>query len=306
MTAVYMNPDAAVPIAQRMADVAAELEERAAVIDRLLDEAGRSSAAPAQVRTSAELVAAVSLEIKLGAALILSADGQAWPQIVIDLILGAMLTATVGNGPRSLEDILHDYQVADDEVVDWEPPFPASLFTEPTRVTRTEAGLLDSLSLLNQRDFKDVRDDAFSRAEDRYPGTTPRDSNDGHQDAFRHAYWNARLVHDFGSDFARKFATAHEGLPGNPADREAMDLYNNEVGRRVATENPDAGTDELADLIQQAVEGGDLIVIDRRGELAHSDQVSVGQHGQADDPPARGGRPAEPAGSEDAYEGSGS
>lgn len=78
------------------------------------------------------------------------------------------------------------------------------------------------------------------------------------------------------------------------------------MGRRVATENPDAGTDELADLIQQAVEGGDLIVIDRSGELAHSDQVSVGQHGQADDPPARGGRPAEPAGSDDAYEGSGS
>lgn len=140
-----------------------------------------------------------------------------------------MLAATVGSGTPSLEDILHDYQVADDDVVDWEPPFPASLLTEPTRVTRTEAGLLDSLSLLNQRDFKNVRDDAFSQAEDRYPGTTARESNDGHQDAFRHAYWNERLVHDFRSDFARKFATAHEGLPGNPADREAMDLYNNEV-----------------------------------------------------------------------------
>lgn len=48
MTAIYMNPDAAVAVAERMADVAAELEERAAVIDRLLDEVGRSSAAPAR------------------------------------------------------------------------------------------------------------------------------------------------------------------------------------------------------------------------------------------------------------------
>ncbi|HEV2762490.1 MAG TPA: hypothetical protein VGV38_05795, partial [Pyrinomonadaceae bacterium] len=207
---------------------------------------------------------------------------------------------------RDTSEILRDYQVADDQMVEWEPPFPASLLTDPVRITKTEAGLLDSLSLLNQKDFSDIRDDAFAQAQARYPGRSAAAQNDGHQDAFRHAYWNALMTREFGADFARKFATAHEGVPGNAADREAMDLYNNEVGRRIATENPNAGPEELARLVQQAVERGELIVIDRNGELAYSDQVAVGQHGQADDPPAAGGRPAEPANSDDASNGTGS
>lgn len=306
MTAVYINPDAAVGIANRLADLAAELEQRSAVIEGWLDEAGKSSRASGDVRGAADLMGAVSLDIRWRAALLLSADDGEWPEALVGLLLGIMLAATAMTGPRSLEDILEDYQVADDEVVEWEPGFPASSFTEPRQVTRTEAGLLDSLSLLNQLDFRDIHDDAFAESEDRYPGTTPRAGNDGHQDAFRHAYWNARLVREFGAEFARKFATAHEGLPGNPADREAMDLYNNEVGRRIAIQNPDADPDELADLVQRAVEEGDLVVVDDKGELAYSDQVPVGHHGQADDPPARGGRPGEPADSDDAYQGSGS
>ncbi len=40
MAVVYMAPDAAEAVARRIADVASELEGRAAVIDGLLDEAG--------------------------------------------------------------------------------------------------------------------------------------------------------------------------------------------------------------------------------------------------------------------------
>lgn len=40
MAVVYMAPDAVEAVARRIADVASELEERAAVIDGLLDEAG--------------------------------------------------------------------------------------------------------------------------------------------------------------------------------------------------------------------------------------------------------------------------
>ena len=114
------------------------------------------------------------------------------------------------------------------------------------------------------------------------------------------------MVVEVGSTFARTFATARWGLPRNPADREASDLYNNEVGRRVATDNPDAGPEELAGLVKKAVEQGDLLVIDGNNELAFSNEVRVGEHGLADDPPGKGGQRAEPADSGDAARGTGS
>ena len=43
-------------------------------------------------------------------------------------------------------------------------------------------------------------------------------------------------------------------LPGNSADREAMDLYNNEVGRQIALAHPDASRQELADLVAGDIE----------------------------------------------------
>ncbi|MGH8884617.1 MAG: DUF6973 domain-containing protein [Egibacteraceae bacterium] len=200
-----------------------------------------------------------------------------------------------------LADILATYQVADEEMVDWEPPWPASLATDPESLTRTEAQLLNLLSLAKMRDFRNVKEDAIAEAQRRYsPGREPTrgEANDGHLDAFRHAYWNALMAREFGQEFARKFANAHEGVtqggrPVNPADREAMDLYNNEVGRRIAAEHPDASPEELADLVEQSIERGDMVVIDRDGELAYSDQVRLGEHGQANDPPQGGGQPAE-------------
>lgn len=36
-----------------------------------------------------------------------------------------------------------------------------------------------------------------------------------------------------------------------------MDLYNNELGRRIATENPEASPEELARLVYEAVEDGE-------------------------------------------------
>jgi hypothetical protein len=40
-----------------------------------------------------------------------------------------------------------------------------------------------------------------------------------------------------------------------------MDLYNNEIGRRIAAEHPNAATDELAGLVSQAVLDGETVVI---------------------------------------------
>lgn len=197
-----------------------------------------------------------------------------------------------------LATIERTYQVQNDQMIDWEPSW-VGWFVDSVKITATEGELLDNLQtdrgLVGLDGFKGIKEDAFSTSESRYGGAG---AEDGHQDAFRHAYWNARMTGEYGVEFATQFGTAHEGVPGNPSDREAMDLYNNEVGRRIATENPDASDEQLADLIEQAVADGELLVIDASGRLAWSDQVPVGQTGSADGQPLDGGQ-ATPDG--DAY-----
>jgi hypothetical protein len=107
--------------------------------------------------------------------------------------------------------------------------------------------------------------------------------NDGHRDAFRHAYWSARLTQEYGTDWARAFTTAHEGLPGNVANREAMDLYNNSVGIEIGAANRNATPKELAQLIEQAVSQGKTVVMQSDGKLQWSDRVRVGEHGLSPD-----------------------
>ena len=148
--------------------------------------------------------------------------------------------------------------------------------------------------LLGLQEFQSFRDDVFAEADVVFPqvddsGAPVAGGEDGHNDAFRHALWNARMTASFGEDFAASFATAHEGFPGNPADREAMDLYNNELGRRIAVDNPGASDAELSSLVADAVNSGEAVVINDRNELVYSDQVAVGNTGTADDPPAAGG-----------------
>ncbi|AZG44282.1 DUF6973 domain-containing protein [Gordonia insulae] len=122
--------------------------------------------------------------------------------------------------------------------------------------------------------------DAMSKADqvakDRFP---PNSLNDGHGDAFRHAYWNALLTKQFGAEWTAQYTTAHEGLGGNPANREAMDLYNNEIGRHVAQANPDASADELADLIAAEVRDGGTVVIGQDGAIDWSNHVETGDIG---------------------------
>ncbi|MEM9438871.1 MAG: LysM domain-containing protein [Pseudomonadota bacterium] len=208
----------------------------------------------------------------------------------------------------NLDQILGNYQVVDDEEVEYTPnlgPFPINIPLVGSRImTRTEADLLDQLGsrhgILGLREFQNIasndRDDpglAYRTADEYFPrmdhaGNPIAGAEDGHNDAFRHTYWNALMTSRFGEDFAGSFATAHEAILGNPADKEAMDLYNNELGRRIATENPDASYEELADLVYGAIINGDAVVIDANGELAFSDDVAVGASGFADDPAVNG------------------
>lgn len=208
----------------------------------------------------------------------------------------------------SLSEIQEDYQVQSDNTTMWSPkllgfiPIP---FIDEVKITETEAKLLDRFSLrpLGLKKFNDIRNQSLEISENQYPNPdniptyVPEDrqrewsGNDGHRDAFRHAYWNALLTKEFGPEWTTQFTTAHEALPGNPAVREAMDLYNNEVGRQIAINNPNATNEELATLIRQAIDSGEMVVVDQDGSLAWSHQVPVGEHGLANDTPGEGGMP---------------
>ncbi|WP_232000806.1 WXG100 family type VII secretion target [Mycobacterium kyorinense] len=182
-----------------------------------------------------------------------------------------------------LEEILKTYQVSEDPdgELDWEPPWPLSLATDPVHVTAREARMLGKLSPFALRDLNQIKEAAAVEAKVRFPPQNgPNDTADNHTDAFRHAYWNALMTQRFGENWTRDFTTAHERLPNNPATAEAMDLYNNEVGRKIAAANPHATPAQLADLVQQAVNRGDTVVIAPGGEkLAWSDTIPWGDAG---------------------------
>jgi hypothetical protein len=73
--------------------------------------------------------------------------------------------------------------------------------------------------------------------------------------------------------------------PNDTPAAEAMDLYNNEVGRRIYAEHPDATPDELATYIQEALDNGELLVIDANGNLAWSNEVGINDTGHPNSVP---------------------
>lgn len=209
-----------------------------------------------------------------------------------------------------LQEIERNYQVAQEAAQDWHPKLWGSVSVGSVggtqKLTLTEGKLLDRLTrdrgLVGLNEAKKIRDDAFLTADARSPraGMPPAHvlrqiaalppgeradalrswpGNDGHNDAFRHAYWNARMTAEFGEAWTKAFTTAHEGNNPGSSTREAMDLYNNEVGRAIAVANPNASPSQLADAVKQALDEGRLVVIDRSGRLAWSNTVASGDHG---------------------------
>ncbi len=201
---------------------------------------------------------------------------------------------------KTLDEIRTEYQVEDDTTEEWSPkmlgfiPIPGA----PTReLTTTEGELLDNLSvdkgLIGLSNFRNIKDKAFEVSDREYPnpttypahaGTTDEErhnwaNNDGHRDAFRHCYWNVLLTKKFGENWTEQFATAHEALPGNPAEREAMDLYNNEVGRQIARSNKGKSEEDLVNIVKNAVNSGRLLVINQLSNLEWSNNVALWEHG---------------------------
>lgn len=111
---------------------------------------------------------------------------------------------------------------------------------------------------------------------------------DGLQDAFRHAYWNALNARDIGADNATPFATIHETGMTNPANDPSspeydpvaieMDLFNNDIGRKIGAFNPDATDEELAALVMQALANGELKVITNIGAANTNKTLEASTH----------------------------
>ncbi|MEV7606583.1 hypothetical protein AB0N65_14185 [Paenarthrobacter sp. NPDC089322] len=233
---------------------------------RGIEEASRS------VLTNAEEQSAASMDASAGSAA--SFGGST---------ITASTTANADPGRPSPQEILDEYQVSDAETTQWPGDWdPLRFVVDQRDVTEKEAELLNGLGPFEMNAFKGIHDDAFSVADERFPS---EDQNDDHNDAFRHAYWNALMVKEFGVDWAEDYATAHEQLPGNPAPREAMDLYNNEVGRNIAVANPDASAEELADLVEEAVNKGDAVVVGPDLLPHPSNEVPMDQTGDAGNAP---------------------
>jgi hypothetical protein len=90
-------------------------------------------------------------------------------------------------------------------------------------------------------------------------GSNPRN-------AFQHAYWSAEMTIHFGSEYAEKFATAHETIPDNRREEAFMDMYNNKVGRSIGNANA-FGMSPLREIIAAvetyvAVQTGYMVVLD--------------------------------------------
>lgn len=181
--------------------------------------------------------------------------------------------------PKSLDDILKDYQVPDDpDGIVKMPGLLAKVFGD-REFTATEVKLLSLIGAGGIFDMYRFEEQAKEEAKRRFP---PQDGAewDNHTDAFRHAYWNALMTKRFGKEWTEAYAKAHEGIATNNPASEAMDLYNNEVGRNIAVTHPDASPEELAELVQQAVNNGETVVVRPDGQgLAWSDQLTSAETG---------------------------
>lgn len=213
---------------------------------------------------------------------------------------GTSPSGTVTKHTLTQEDadrIYREYQVEDDTMTTWQlSGFERWLaeragmeIPDPIDATTTEAELLDDLGPFDLKAFNDGKEHAVEETAARYGDANGNDPhpgeaafNDDHADAFRHAYLNALHTRDIGGDWTTDFWTGHERITHNDPARESMDLHNNEVGRRIAEENPFATDGELADLVEQAVADGEMVVIDQDGRLVPSNVITPDQAGHPD------------------------
>jgi len=85
-------------------------------------------------------------------------------------------------------------------------------------------------------------------------------------DAFRHSFFNAINSRDTYSAIADAFGKAHEcGVPDNKLKEKTMDLHNNSIGNAIGSANRSSSDQELALLVLEALERGDMKVLNNLG-----------------------------------------
>jgi uncharacterized protein DUF6973 len=122
-----------------------------------------------------------------------------------------------------------------------------------------------------------------------------KDKNGGQTDAFKHSYWIARLTQEIGEKAALKLGVAHEKgnyrafkksklEDGNNPDQPSseMDLYNNEIGSKIALENPDLSKELLIDILILEIKSGKMKILKKddlgnfltcEGSVIHTDSI---------------------------------
>lgn len=258
--------------AERMDEASAQLRQRAAGAQTY---AGELTGAKTDIITTIE--ANESLFAAVGAVPFVGPPAQeAFAATVADHLAGLVdeRIATVGAialpVPPSHEELLDKYN---------QKPDPNGLREYLGRqVTAGELEAIEKLGFWDQVRYVETSLDASVQGSVVFPGEGRVGDQDNHRDAFRHAFWNALLTSRFGESTAETITTRHEQLPDNLADpkaavREAMDLHNNEVGRTIARENPNASHFELHKLVRDAVQDGKMVVMDDNARLVPSNQV---------------------------------
>ncbi len=128
---------------------------------------------------------------------------------------------------------------------------------------RNEDGSIDRAKLLK---YGLLSQSAISQAISYFPNDYLPNGKvwgDGRANAFQHAYWSALLTKEFGKEFAKEITTHHEKNFDAERLTQFMDLYNNAVGIRIATENPNISSHALAEKIRDAILNGEMVVLIR-------------------------------------------
>ncbi|MGI5219767.1 DUF6973 domain-containing protein [Nocardia sp. CA-290969] len=218
--------------------------------------------------------AEMSYEITIQGALtkILEADleGGAKFATLLEKLSDSVKTALVAKpSDPELARILEDYQT-DSSVGDLQL-WPTGLELEalqrikpglqPQMLSTEEIAVMSML--LAKKDYAGIVDqfEMTQQAQEAAIQVYPQSVDDGHGDAFRHAYWNALMAQRFGPEWTEMYGISHEKSGGNPPNREAMDLFNNQLGREIGAANPDASPEELQQLIKNEIDKGNALVL---------------------------------------------
>jgi hypothetical protein len=101
--------------------------------------------------------------------------------------------------------------------------------------------------------------DAMDTTESTFPSG---EHHNNQADAFRHAYWSARITSVMGADYAKDFTTAHETDPKSERNEQFMDLHNNEVGITIGSQYSSRYPLAIKLQVLNALRNGDLYVWD--------------------------------------------